>query len=217
MDSDTTSRKGTHAKIIKDFNHHQYDLLLGTQMIAKGLDFKKVTLVGVINSNQGLDIPDFRSGERTFQLLSQVAGRSGRSHIEGEVIFQTFNPNHYIIQMAKEHNYIGFYQQEMLIRKKLNYPPFCFIVLIKILAKDYQLGFKEAKKIGVYLRKNLVNNIVLGPTAASLLKVNNIYHFQCLIKYKKRFDLEWPLKKILKHYQNNYKLKLEINFNPYQL
>ncbi len=217
MDLDTTTKKGSHSKIMNDFNDYKYDLLLGTQMIAKGLDFSKVTLVGVINGDMGLSIPDFRSGERTFQLLSQVAGRSGRNEIAGEVIFQTFNPDHYIIEMAKNHDYIGFYNREMMIRKKLNYPPFCFIGLVRILSKDYNLGFNEGKKIGDYLRKNLTDNVVLGPTMASLLKVNNIYRFQCIIKYKDKDNILKVLKKVIEHYENNNKISIEVDFNPYKL
>ena len=217
MDLDTTVKKGSHQKIIKDFNDYKYDLLLGTQMIAKGLDFSRVTLVGVINGDIGLNIPDFRSGERTFQLLSQVAGRAGRDDLEGEVIFQTFNPDHYVIEMAKEHNYVDFYNKEMAIRKKLNYPPFCFICLIRILTKDYNLGFEEGKKIGNYLRKRLPHNQILGPTMASLLKVNNVYRVQCLIKFKKKEEILSILRKVLEHYENNHKIKIEIDFNPYKI
>jgi primosomal protein N' (replication factor Y) len=217
MDLDTTSTKGAHSRIIKDFNDHKYDLLLGTQMIAKGLDFSKVTLVGVINGDMGLNIPDFRSGERTFQLLSQVAGRSGRSDISGEVIFQTFNKDHYVIEMAKNHDYIGFYNKEIDIRRKLNYPPYCFIALIRILSHDYELGFDEAKKIGDYLRKNLPNNNVLGPTISGLLKVNNIYRFQCIVKYRNKEEVLETLKKVIEHYENNNKIGIEVDFNPLKL
>ena len=170
MDLDTTSVKGAHSRIIKDFENHKYDLLLGTQMIAKGLDFAKVTLVGVINADNSLNIPDFRSSERTFELLSQVAGRSGRSDVEGEVLLQVFNDEHYVIDTVKNHNYETFYNKEMAIRKTLMYPPYCFITMIRILSKDYEYGFEVSKKIGAYLRKNLPNNTVLGPTMANILK-----------------------------------------------
>jgi len=182
-------------------------------MIAKGLDFSNVTLVGVINGDMGLNIPDFRSGERTFQLLSQVAGRCGRSDKIGKVIFQTFNTDHYVIKMAQNHDYFGFYKKEMNIRKKLYYPPYCFIVVIRILAKDYNFGFKEGQKIGDYLRKILPNHIILGPTIASILKVNNIYRFQCLIKYKNKDEILKTLNDVIEHYENNSKIKIEVDFN----
>ena len=120
MDFDTTSKKGSHEKIIKSFENHEYDILLGTQMIAKGLDFPNVTLVGVINADTSLNIPDFRSSEMTFDLLCQVAGRSGRGDKEGRVIIQTFNKEHYAIRYAENHDYIGFYNMEMDVRKKLS-------------------------------------------------------------------------------------------------
>lgn len=217
MDLDTTTNKGAHSRIIKDFVNEKYDLLLGTQMIAKGLDFPKVTLVGVINADMGLNIPDFRSSERTFQLLSQVAGRSGRKDVEGEVILQTFNSDHYVIEAAKKHDYMGFYNSEMAIRKELFYPPFCFIAVIKILSKEYELGFDVAKKIGSNLRRELANNIVLGPTMANVFKVNNIYRFVCLVKYKQTGEIDETLAAIIKHYDNNSKIKIEVELNPMRL
>lgn len=217
MDLDTTTNKGAHNKIIKDFANHKYDLLLGTQMIAKGLDFPKVTLVGVINADMGLNIPDFRSSERTFQLLSQVAGRSGRKDVEGEVLLQTFNCDHYVIENVKNHNYIDFYNNEMAIRKKLFYPPFCFIAMIRILSKDYEYGFEVSKKIGDYLRKKMPNNNVLGPTMATVFKVKNTYRFVCLIKYKHKEEIEEFLTDIISHYDNSSKIKIEIEINPMRL
>ena len=125
MDVDTTSLKGSHEKIINAFQNKEYDILIGTQMISKGLNFPDVTLVGVINGDATLNIPDFRSAERTFCLLNQVAGRAGRGEKQGKVIIQGFNINHYSIVCASKHDYIGFYNEEMRIRKSLVYPPFC--------------------------------------------------------------------------------------------
>ena len=146
MDVDTTSRKGAHEKIIESFENHEYDILIGTQMIAKGLDFNNVTLVGVINGDASLNIPDFRSGERTFELLNQVSGRSGRSSKKGEVIIQGFNIDHYSIRLAASNDYKSFYDIEMKMRKKLNYPPYCDILLIKIMDKNIDNCFREEKK-----------------------------------------------------------------------
>ena len=137
MDFDTTSKKGSHEKIINAFSSQEYDILLGTQMVAKGLDFPNVTLVGVINADTSLNIPDFRSSEATFQLLCQVAGRSGRGEKSGKVIIQTFNPEHYAIRYAKNHDYLGFFNQEMQIIHKLGYPPYYYLTSIKILSKSY--------------------------------------------------------------------------------
>jgi primosomal protein N' (replication factor Y) len=122
MDADTTRNKGSHEDIINRFKNHEFDILLGTQMISKGLDFPLVTLVGVINADTTLNMPDFRSGERTFQLLNQVAGRAGRADLPGSVVIQGFNIDHYSIICAKNHDYISFYNEEMNIRKKLKYP-----------------------------------------------------------------------------------------------
>lgn len=215
MDMDTTSRKGMHEKIIEDFGNHKYDILLGTQMIAKGLDFPLVTLVGVINADTGLNIPDFRSSENTFQLLSQVSGRAGRSDLAGEVIIQSYNPEHYSIEFAKEHDYLKFYNAEMEIRKALSYPPYYYITLVNISSRDYELGFREANKIGDYLRKNLNSNTkVLGPSMANIFKINNIYHYQCIIKYKRDDKLNRVLTKLDEIYKTNSKVDIAIDINP---
>ncbi len=218
MDLDTTNKKGAHEKIIEDFGNHKYDILLGTQMIAKGLDFPLVTLVGVINADTTLNIPDFRSSEKTFQLLCQVSGRAGRSDNPGEVIIQTYNPEHYSIQYAKNHDYLGFYKEEMQIRKKLGYSPYYYITLVKIYAKDYQLGFEHANKIGNYLRKNVdKTTIILGPTMAPIFKINNIYNYQCIIKYRKDQKLKQTLINLDNIYKTENKINVEIDVNPSRL
>lgn len=215
MDMDTTSKKGMHEKIIEDFGNYKYDILLGTQMIAKGLDFPKVTLVGVINADSSLNVPDFRSAEVTFGLLSQVSGRAGRSNLAGEVIIQSYNPEHYSIYLAREHNYLKFYETEMNIRKTLSYPPYYYITLVNISTKDYELGFSEAKKISDYLRKYLSNDtLVLGPSMANVFKVNNVYHYQCIIKYKYDDKLNTVLTKLDEIYKVNNKVDIYIDVNP---
>ena len=218
MDADTTDKKGMHEKIIKEFGEGKYDILLGTQMIAKGLDFPKVTLVGVINADMSLCLPDFRSSERTFQLLSQVSGRAGRGIYPGEVIIQTYNNEHYSINLAKKHDYISFYKEEMKIRKILNYSPYYFITLVKISCKDYEEGFKHANKIGDYLKNNLSKDtIILGPTMASMFKINNIYNYQCIIKYKKDEKLLSVLTMIDDIYKTNNNVDVEIDVDPIRL
>ena len=133
--------------MIDAFRNHEYDILLGTQIVAKGLDFSDVTLVGVINADTSLNIPDFRSSENTYSLLSQVAGRSGRSQKTGKVYIQTFNPDHYAISFVKEHDYLDFYREEMKIRRRLGYPPFYFLCYLKISGKEADYLFQEALKI----------------------------------------------------------------------
>jgi len=214
MDFDTTSKKGSHEKIIEQFKNHEYDILLGTQMIAKGLDFENVTLVGVINSDTSLMIPNFRSSEYTFQLLSQVAGRSGRGKKQGNVIIQTYNPEHYAIQLAKTHDYINFYNQEMKIRRDLSYSPYYFMVSIKIISKDYEKAKEESNKVGYFLKNKLINSFILGPTVCSVFKINNLYRFNIIIKYKKADNLYDVLNYLQEHYKNINNVKIDIDFNP---
>lgn len=214
MDFDTTSKKGSHEKIINSFASGEYDILLGTQMIAKGLDFPNVTLVGVINADTSLNIPDFRSSETTFQLLCQVAGRSGRGEKCGKVVIQTFNPDHYAIQYAKNHNYIGFYEKEMSIRRQLGYSPYYYLTVLRILSKDYEEAKKVSNQIGEYLKKNLLNTIILGPSVANVFKVNNVYRFQIVLKYKKEENLNIILNNLIDHYKTNSKIKIDLDMNP---
>lgn len=217
MDVDTTSRKGAHEKMINAFKNHEYDILLGTQIVAKGLDFSNVTLVGVINADTSLNIPDFRSSENTFALLSQVAGRSGRSEKSGEVIIQTFNPEHYAISYTKTHDYIGFYNKEMYIRKTLKYPPFYYLCYIKISGKKVDEVGNEAEKIKRALVRNLYNTTVLGPTPATIFRVNNIYRYGIILKYKKEDRLKETLEKILEYYKAKTNIKIDVDFNPSQI
>lgn len=214
MDYDTTSRKGMHAKMIKAFKKHEYDILLGTQIVAKGLDFEDVTLVGVINADTSLNIPDFRSSENTFSLLSQVAGRSGRSNKTGHVIIQTFNPEHYAIQFVKNHDYIGFYKKEMMIRYQLKYSPYYYICYLRVSSKDYNEASIEANKIKKSLEHNLIEEIILGPSPANIFKINNIFRYGIIIKYKNSQRLYEFLNKLINHYNSNNKVNIDIDFNP---
>ena len=184
-------------------------------MVSKGLDFPKVTLVGIINADTSLNIPDFRANENTFALLNQVAGRSGRSNLIGEVVVQTFNPDNFVMECVQKGNYLTFYNQEMAIRRKLKYPPYYYLVGLKIKGKDYLKTLEEAKKIKKYLEQRVdPETICLGPTTALILKYNNEYRFQIIIKY--RFDQK--LKNILKEidlmYNENKEIFLDIDLNP---
>lgn len=217
MDFDTTSKKGAHARIINDFKDYKYDILLGTQMIAKGLDFANVTLVGVINADTSLMIPSYKSSENTFQLLCQVSGRSGRGDKKGEVIIQSFNPSHYAIALAKDHNYLEFFKEEMQIRRQLGYPPYYYLVSIKVISSSYDIAKDESNKVANKLKNELANSIVLGPTVSNVFKVNNTYRFNIIIKYKKE-DMLYPvLNQIIDYYKSNSKVKIDIDFNPNQI
>ena len=183
-------------------------------MISKGLDFPNVTLVIVVNGDASLNIPDFRSAERTFSLLNQVAGRSGRGKLSGEVIIQGYNIDHYSMVYASKNDYLGFYKEEMAIRKVLKYPPFYNLCLIKLRSNIANTCLVEGNKIVKYLKNQLTNEIILGPSACSLPKINNVYYFQIIIKYKKINNLIKPLEFINKQYLMNNKIIVEIDLNP---
>ncbi|EMB72623.1 primosome assembly protein PriA [Streptococcus mutans 15VF2] len=217
MDVDTTKRKGAHEKILTKFGRHEADILLGTQMIAKGLDFPNVTLVGVLNADTSLNLPDFRSSERTFQLLTQVAGRAGRANKPGEVLIQTYNPNHYAIQLAKEQDYEAFYRYEMRIRKALSYPPYYFTVGLTLSHKDEQEVIKKSYEIVTLIKEGLTDKIkILGPTPKPVARTHNLYHYQIIIKYRFEDQLEIVLNHILDLTQakENKKLRLIIDYEP---
>ncbi len=214
MDFDTTSKKGMHEKLITSFREHEADVLLGTQIVAKGLDFSSVTLVGVMNADTSLNIPDFRSSENTFSLLSQVAGRSGRSKNKGEVIIQTYNPEHYAIKFAKNHDYLGFFKEEMNIRRSLKYPPYYFLIYIRVSGRDDKLVLKEASRIRNTINNRLESTIVLGPTPCNIFKRNFMYRYSIVLKYKKDEDLYKLLLKIIDYYKSNRKITIDLDFNP---
>ena len=215
MDQDTTSKKGSYQKIIDDFADNKYDILLGTQMISKGLDFKNVTLVGVINADTSLNIPDFRANEKTFDLLYQTSGRAGRDKKQGEVIIQTYNPDNEVIKYVENNDYEGFFLYEMGIRHKLKYPPYTFITTINIKSNNYEEASKEAKHIKTFLKDNIdISSIIYGPTPASVFRINNIYNFQIIIKYTHDEKLHDVLKQIDTSYIMNHKVNIEITFNP---
>ena len=218
MDVDTTSNKGSHEKIINDFKEHKYDILLGTQMISKGLDFPLVTLVGVINADSSLNIPDFRSGERTFELLSQVAGRAGRSNLAGRVIIQTFNPDNQYLNFVKENSYEKFYNYEMNFRKTLKYSPYYYLISVMVTGREYVVVSKEATKAFNYLKSNIdKTSFIYGPTTASVFRVNNVYRFQIMIKYRFDNKVFAALKYLDSIYAVNSKVNFEIDINPLRM
>ena len=217
MDVDTTSRKGSHERIINSFKNGDANILLGTQMIAKGLDFPNVTLVGVINADATLNVPDFRSSERTFQLLNQVSGRSGRAELKGNVVIQAFNTDHYSIVLASKNRYLDFYEKEISYRKKLLYPPYCNLALIKISSRYENEVINESNKIVKYLNSVKAKDvIILGPSAPSMYKINNTFNMQIILKYKKTENIYNHLLYI-KNLYDNKKIKVEIDINPIKI
>ena len=217
MDVDTTRQKGAHQRILDKFGNHEADILLGTQMIAKGLDFPNVTLVGVLNADTSLNLPDFRSSERTFQLLTQVAGRAGRAEKEGEVLIQTYNPQHYAIQLAQKQDYEAFYAYEMGIRRQLAYPPYYFTVGLTLSYKDEQTVVRKSFELLQLLRQQLSDKIkILGPTPKPIARTHNLYHYQIIVKYRFEDNLENVLNQILDLTQlpENKNLRLVIDYEP---
>ena len=217
MDTDTTSKKGSQDEIIKKIENREVSIIVGTQMISKGFDFPYVTLVGIINADDSLNIPDFRSGEKTFELLTQTIGRAGRGNIKGEAVIQTFNYDNKTIEFSKNNNYEGLYNYEMNIRKILKYPPYFYITMVKIASKDYNLASKEITKVRNYLDNNLKDVIILGPTTASMFKINNVYRFQIILKYKNYDKIKNSLIYLDNIYKTNSKVNIEIDNNPVRI
>lgn len=201
MDSDTTTRKGSHERILKSFREGNADILIGTQMIAKGLDLPKVTLVGVINADTTLHMPDFRAAERTFQLLTQVAGRSGRGDIPGEVLIQTYSPDHYSIIAAAAHDYEGFCKNEMRVRRALGYPPFSHLALLLFTHEDEDEVKKGAFLAKEFFAKALPNAGgqigILGPAPATLSKIKGRHRWQLVLKGPRRNSLKVLIREFL--------------------
>ncbi|GAB9258646.1 primosomal protein N' [Ligilactobacillus animalis] len=206
MDVDTTRKKGAHERLLAKFGAHEADILLGTQMIAKGLDFPDVTLVGVLNADTSLSLPDYRSSERTFQLLTQVSGRAGRADKTGQVVIQTYNPEHYAIQLACRQDYEQFFFYEMNLRHLNNYPPYYYTIKITVSAKSEAEAAKESFAIKKGLDQCLSPQaLVLGPTPSSILKIKNRFYYQLVIKYKQEPALEKYLQDLLLQSQSGEK------------
>ena len=202
MDVDTTKHKGAHEEILQAFGEGQADILLGTQMIAKGLDFPNITLVGVLSADTSLHLPDYRAAERTFQLLTQVSGRAGRHNKPGEVVIQTYTPEHYAIELAKVQDYEPFYEREMFLRRRSGYPPYYFVALIQISHEDVMMAAEYAGRAADWLRGNLSPQVsIIGPTVASISRLQNRYRYQCLIKYKIEPNLIPVLQRLLAMYR----------------
>lgn len=218
MDVDTTRKKGAHQKLLQAFGEGKADILLGTQMIAKGLDFPNITLVGVLAADSMLHLPDFRASERTFQLLTQVSGRAGRHERAGEVVIQTYTPEHYSIELVKQHDYIRYFHQEMALRKKAGYPPYYFLTLVTVSHPELGKVIQVTEKITAFLKNSLGNQTqVLGPVASPIPRIKDRYRYQCLIKYKNEPELPELLREIQQMYMRETsqgQLQLSVDTNP---
>lgn len=220
MDVDTTRNKDSHENIYNAFKSGEGDVLIGTQMVSKGLDFKNVTLVGVLAADISLNIPDYRSSERTYQIITQVAGRAGRGEKKGKVVIQTYTPNSLSLQYAIENNYNDLYNEEIKVRKIMNYPPFSTIFLINSISKDERKLKEFMNKVGESLRKILdsrENIQILGPVPCIITKLKDNYRWQIIIKGNLDNKLKLKIKDILyelnKSVYNEIRISMDINPN----
>ena len=224
MDRDTTSKRGSHENLIRSWEKGEIDIMVGTQMITKGHDVTGVTLVGALLADLSLNVPDFRSGERTFQLLSQVAGRSGRGEEPGTVIIQTYAPDHYAIQHLIQHDYRGFFASEIEFRRALNYPPFSRLVCLKLDGPKFDEVEKKARMLGEALLDRIGKNLrtretieILGPAPAPIEKLRNRYRWQLLLKGKQSsslLDLAQQAREVLPRSRG---VRLHIDVDPYNM
>lgn len=220
MDFDTTRKKDSHETIYNTFKDKKADILIGTQMIAKGLDFEDVTLVGIIAADLSLNLPDFRSGERTFQLITQVAGRAGRGKKNGKVLIQTYNPEHYSIKYAAANDYINFYKEELGIRETMSYPPFSQLLCLNFTSKNEALLIKNIQIIAIKLNSIIANNDkinMLGPCPCGVNKIKEQYRWQILFKGDLTISITNIIKEktyeLLKKLYSEIKVSMDINPN----
>jgi len=224
MDRDTASKRGAHEKLFRSWEKGETDILVGTQMITKGHDVTGVTLVGALLADLSLNLPDFRSGERTFQLLSQVAGRSGRGDEPGTVIIQTYAPDHYAIQHLIRHDYKGFFAAEIDFRRALNYPPFSRLVCLRLEGPKFEEVEQKARMLGAMLHDKTIHNArlrekieILGPAPAPIEKLRNRYRWQLLLKGKKSSSLLELAKQGREALPRSLSVRLHIDVDPYNM
>ncbi len=215
MDKDTTSRKGAHAGILKRFRDREADVLIGTQMIAKGLDFPNVTLVGVVSADTSLNVPDFRASERTFQLLTQVSGRAGRGEHPGEVVIQTFAPEHFSLQKAVAQDYRGFYDKEIVYREELRYPPFSRLANL-ICSDEVSLEARaRAHSLAAAAKSVLPSEIdLIGPAPAPLVKLKNIYRWHVVLRAPTDAEISEITRAILSKLPSSDRRRITVDIDP---
>ena len=215
MDRDTTARKGAHTRIVRDFKQGEAQILIGTQMVAKGLDFPNVTLVGVISADTAINMPDFRAAERTFQLLTQVAGRSGRGQTPGEVIIQTFSPDHYAVQTAMRQDYPAFYKQEILFRKELRYPPFSRFANLISVSEHESLAEARANALAEALKSVAPPEVeIIGPAPAPLSRLKNQYRFHVALRAPTDTPLSELVRSALSRLSTSDRHGIHIDMDP---
>ena len=220
MDFDTTRKKNSYNEIYDKIKNKEVDIIIGTQMISKGFDFENVTLVGVLAADLSMNIPDYKAYERTFQLLNQVSGRAGRGEKLGEVCIQTYDPDNYVIRHSRNNDYKSFYDEEIKIRKTLNYPPFTDILNVLFQSKDV----KFYDEVIIYLYQKLKNEFssmyqILGPSSCMISKINDYYRWQIIVKGKYDFEVYNKIKEMIYENLQNFKFEYKVSFdvNPYSI
>jgi primosomal protein N' (replication factor Y) len=215
MDLDTVRQRAGHQIILDAFERREYDILLGTQMIAKGLDYPNVTLVGVLYADTGLFSGNYRGSETTFQLLTQVVGRSGRGEQAGHAIIQTFNPDHYAIQYASHHDYAGFYVAEMHYRHTGKYPPYRFLATVTFSARTLEFAEAYALRIKAFIMEQAAGKVeVLGPAQPYIAQVNRRFRLRLLLKYKEEAFALRLLNEVKKTTQTEKGIDVQFDVNP---
>jgi len=218
LDFDTTRRKGEFDRILDSFGKREIDILLGTQMVAKGHDFPGVTLVGVLDADLALKLPDYRATERTYQLLAQVAGRAGRGQIPGEVVVQTYFPDHYSVQTACFASYPTFYRQEIGNRESSGYPPYGELIRIRVAGEKEQQVEKRIKELAEALATLLPGERVrlLGPAPAPVLRIQDLYRWQLMLKGELE-GLKSEIRDCVQRFKKSTSVVISIEVDPYGL
>jgi primosomal protein N' (replication factor Y) (superfamily II helicase) len=217
LDRDTVQRKNSHARILGSFQKGDIDILAGTQMIAKGHDFHNVTLAAILSADSSLSFPDFRCAERTFHLLSQMSGRPGRGDLPGQVLIQTFHPEHYCLKLVAQHDYDGFFEKEIRFRKMMHYPPFTSLANVLVRDRDIDKAAHRINGIGKIVQKLAAGEMrLLGPALSPLARLKNEHRFQLLIKAKSRTQLREVLRQSLKRAEEEglETSKIHIDIDP---
>lgn len=214
MDADTTRKRGSHDKVLGKFKDQSINILVGTQMIAKGLDFPQVTLVGVVSADTTLNLPDFRASERTFNLLTQVAGRAGRGDAGGEVIIQTYAPHHYAITTASKHDYLSFYEKEIVLREELDLPPFYNMIRLLLRSRKEERVVAASKDLAGIIGTQMKDVKILGPAPAVISRIKNQYRWNLMIKTKDAARSAIRLKKILKDFKRPSGVIIAVDVDP---
>jgi primosomal protein N' (replication factor Y) len=224
MDSDTMSRPGSHERVLDAFRDGAIHILLGTQMIAKGLDFPNVTLVGVVNADVGLHLPDFRAAERTFQLMAQVAGRTGRGDLGGKVMIQTYTPDHPSIALAATHNYLAFAEQELAHRKEHQYPPYQRLVRLIIRSQDEGAAMAFADSLAGAFREAMRKPErqspglrLLGPAEAPVYRLNGYYRYHFQLQSASPGVLHSVLREVLSVVRPPSKVEYQVDVDPFNM